>query len=396
MPLPAPHPRTCPVCDGTRQQLLRDHRLAAIEGVSLHAGYRVVACEACGMVYADQIPDQAAFDQYYRECSRYEDPTRRGQPSPVDQCRFEAIAAELAAHLPDPEVAIAEIGSSTGGLLAQLARLGYRRLQGVDPSAQCGVSAERVQGVKVAQGTIFEPLPGAPHQVLLAVGVLEHIRDVNAALDNLGSALVPGGLLYLEVPDLEGFHHTNEAPFQEFSTEHINFFTRGSLENLMARLGFQPAFGGVVQRLHGGGSSMQVLAIAFRKGDRPEAFQPRPNPAGPEAARSYVARCETQAEPERRVIERLRTARAPFAVWGAGTVACRLMATTNLAQAPIAGLVDGNPHLQGHRLAGHEIHSPGWLRGFEGQILVASRGYAADILWTLREELRLANPVLTL
>jgi hypothetical protein len=96
------------------------------------------------------------------------------------------------------------------------------------------------------------------------------------------------------------------------------------------------------------------------------------------------------------VVDRRRTAQAPVAVWGAGTVTCRLMVTTNLAQAPIAGLVDGNPHLQGHHLAGHEIHSPGWLRGFEGPILVASRGYADDIVRTLREELRLGNPVHTL
>jgi SAM-dependent methyltransferase len=361
--------------------------------VSLHAGYRVVACPACGMVYADGIPAQAAFDRYYQECSRYEDPTRRGLPSPVDQRRFQAIAAELCGQLPDRTLSIAEIGSATGGLLAELARLGYTRLLGVDPSAQCGRSAQECQGVAVAQGTIFDPIAGGPHDLMLAVGVIEHIRDLDAALDNLGAALAPGGLLYLEVPDLEGFHRTNEAPFQEFSTEHINFFTRASLENLMARLGFAPAFGHVVDRIHSGGSSMQVLAFAFRKGT-PAAF--RPDLAGPAAALAYIAQCERQAAPERAMAEQLARAGAPFAIWGAGTVACRLLATTALREAPVAAIVDSNPHLQGRTLGGFSIHPPVWLRGFQGPILVASRVYAAEIKRMIREDLRLENPILSM
>ncbi|NTV73509.1 MAG: class I SAM-dependent methyltransferase, partial [Holophaga sp.] len=173
MPLPVPVPRACPVCGETRQRLVRDHALAPIEGVSLHAGYRVVACAACSMVYADGIPAQDAFDRYYQECSRYEDPTRKGLPSPVDQARFRAIAGELAGHLPNRDISIAEIGSATGGLLAELAKRGFSRLLGVDPSAACGRSAQDRQGVAVAQGTIFDAIGGGPHDLMIAVGVIE-------------------------------------------------------------------------------------------------------------------------------------------------------------------------------------------------------------------------------
>ena len=389
-------PRSCPVCDEPGQRLLLDHPLAPIDGVSLHAGYRVVACTGCGMVYADGLPDQEAFDHYYEACSRYEDPTRHGLPSPVDQARFHAIAGELATQLPDRALAIAEIGSSTGGLLAELGKLGFTRLLGVDPSAQCGRSAQDNQGVRVAQGTIFQAIDGGPHDLIIAVGVVEHIRALDAALGNLARSLAPGGLLYVEVPDLEGFHRTNEAPFQEFSLEHINFFTRQSLDNLMGRFGFQPAFGHVVDRLHGGGSSMQVLAFAYRQGPRPESFQPVVDASGPAAALAYAAQGERQAAEEGVLLERLVKDGRPFALWGAGTLTCRLLATTALRAAPIAALVDSNPHLQGRSLHGLAIQPPAWLRGFHGPVLVASYGYAADILRTLREDLRLDNEVLTL
>jgi len=393
-PLPAPLPRPCPVCASPRRELIHDHPLAAIAGVSLHAGYQVVACAGCGMVYADAIPAQAAFDHYYRACSRYEDGHRLGLPSPADQARFRAIAAELAAELADPGAAIAEIGSATGGLLAELQRLGYRRLLGIDPSPLCASTARALHGLETAAGTIFEPIPGAPHDVLVAVGVVEHLRDLDRALANLAAALAPRGLLYVEVPDLEGFHLTNEAPFQEFSTEHVNFFTRASLGNLMGRHGFEPAFGRIVQRIHSGGSTMQVVAGAFRKGGAPR--RPEPDPAGPAAARTYRDLCAAQAGPERELMERLARAGAPIAVWGAGTVACRLMATTALRRVPVAAFLDSNPHLQGRTLAGVPVCPPEWLRGFPGPVLIASKGYAGEIRRAIREDLGLANPLLML
>ena len=96
MPIPAPVPRPCPVCGDPARTLIHDHRLAPIDGVSLHAGYQVVACAGCGMVYADGIPAQAAFDRYYQACSRYENGTRLGLATEVDQRRYRTIADELA------------------------------------------------------------------------------------------------------------------------------------------------------------------------------------------------------------------------------------------------------------------------------------------------------------
>jgi len=393
MTLPPPVPRSCPVCGGSSAELIHDHPLAPIDGVSLHAGYRVLACAGCGMVYAGGIPAQDAFDHYYQACSRYEDTTRLGLPSAVDQARFRAIAAELAERLP-LDAAVAEMGTSTGGLLAELKRLGYRRLLGVDPSPECGRAARDLHGLDVAQGTVFDPIPGGPHDVVIAVGVVEHIRDLDRALATLGDALAPGGLLYLEVPDLEGFHLTNEAPFQEFSTEHINFFTRASLTNLLGRHGFRPAFGGVAQRVHSGGSSMQVVAMAYRKGDAPLPVMP--DPAGAPAARRYRDLCREQAAPERELMERLAREGRTLAVWGAGTVACRLLATSALREVPVAAFLDSNPHLQGRTLGGVPIHAPAWLKGFQGPVLIASKGYAEEIRRNLREGLGLANPILTL
>lgn len=396
MSLPPLFPRNCPACDGSGYSLIHAHPLAVIEGVSLHAGYNVVACDHCGMVYANGLPAQAAFDHYYEASSKYEDHTRGGLPSPVDQARFEAIAEGLAAHLDDRGAAILDFGCSTGGLLKALKARGFTRLAGVDPSPQCGRSVREIHGIQAHQGTLFTPIPEGPWDVVTAVGVLEHVRDFSRAVLNLREGIRDGGLLYVELPDLEGFHRTNEAPFQEFSTEHINFFSPRSLDTAMGRLGLVRAFGEIVTRIHSGGSTMQVIAFSYRKEAIPAAHSPEFDREGPEAARRYAAQCAAQSAPELQQARELADSGQPIAIWGAGTVACRLLATTELAKAPIVGIVDSNPHLQGKRLAGHAIHPPKWLEGFSGTIFVASRGYAAEIERTIHETLGLKNRIVLL
>jgi hypothetical protein len=149
-----------------------------------------------------------------------------------------------------------------------------------------------------------------------------------------------------------------------------------------------------VERIHSGGSTMQVIAVAFRKGGTVRA--PEPDPAGPAAARAYARQCGGQALQEVDLMRRIAGSGQPLAVWGAGTVACRLMASSALPDARIAAFVDSNPHLQGHRLAGIPIRSPAWLRTFEGSVLIASRGYSVEIQKIIREELGFPHRVLTL
>jgi len=45
---------------------------------------------------------------------------------------------------------------------------------------------------------------------------------------------------YIEVPDASIYYKGEDAPFQEFSPEHINFFGPDSLRNLMITNGFTP------------------------------------------------------------------------------------------------------------------------------------------------------------
>jgi SAM-dependent methyltransferase len=375
--------RPCPSCLGQGGEQLFRQRFAIIPGVSLHDGYPVTACGTCGAVYASRLPAQTHFDAYYADLSKYQNADDLMDEGDADRRRYEAIALELAHRLPWRDRTILDVGCAAGGLMEALEAQGFTQVMGVDPSAAC-VDTARRRGLRAEQGLLVDPLPGGPHGAVLAIGVLEHVRDLDPALTNLRQALDRDGMLYVEVPDLMRPDMGHEAPFQEFSTEHITFFTERSLDRLMARHGLCPAFGG--ERLLNRGYRISELHVP----------SPPVDEDGPRAAKRYLESCVNQVELEARAMEALARGRELIAVWGAGTLACRLMATTALAQAPVAAFVDRNPHLYGRELAGIPIHPPDWLRSFSGPVLIASWGHGEAIQTSLRRDFGLKNAVIRL
>jgi len=126
--------RPCPVCGGADARPLYRQRFARLSGGNPVSGYDVVVCEACGAGFARGIPSQAELDAYYRDLSKYENAERGGGASPADTARFEAIARSLAPFVPSSEAAVLDVGCATGGLLAEIRRLGFARVEGLDPS----------------------------------------------------------------------------------------------------------------------------------------------------------------------------------------------------------------------------------------------------------------------
>src|SRR5207249_4344984 len=95
-------------------------------------------------------------------------------------------------------------------------------------------------GVEVFTGSVFNASAGErTYDFLVLLGVLEHIREVGPAVATMRRFLSDGGLVYVEVPDPTNFIAERDAPFQEFSTEHLNFFSPTALQYLMEASGFR-------------------------------------------------------------------------------------------------------------------------------------------------------------
>jgi SAM-dependent methyltransferase len=388
--------RPCLVCGGEERRLLFRQRFVQIAGGSLLNGYDVVVCSDCGCGFADDLPSQGEFNSYYKGLSRYESPERAGENPVFERDRVAAIADLITGFLPSRDARVLEVGCATGRLLHEIGSRGFANVSGLDPSPSCAETALREFGIPVETGTLFT-LSQREDELDMAVlvGVLEHIRDLSDALSVLRKALKAEGRLYLEVPDACEFATWLDAPFQQFSVEHINFFSRWSLENLLRVNGFRVLDLKRLARPVTETSTMPVIAAIFEKTGGPSERWVRDE--GTEAGLlEYIRRSEVLAQSDVAVIDDLVESGDPIVLWGVGTNATRLLSTTRLGQANIVAFFDSNPKVQGKDLLGVRIRPPAELGQMPYPVLVASRVFQDEIERQIREDLHCSNKIIRL
>lgn len=385
-------PRRCAVCGSNAKKALFEQRFAT---VGLVTGYTVVVCEKCGFAFADQVPSQASFERYYRELSKYEYQQREGRESESDEKRLRQIAASLEELIPSRESRILEIGCASGRLLWLLRQAGFANACGLDPSPACATTAAHLYGVPVRTGTLYDlPQLQQKYDFLILVGVLEHLCDLEGALQAMRGALAENGRIYFDVPDCTRFAEFPDAPYQQFSTEHINFFSSFSLENLMRTNGFSPVFSSQALREYTQSSLMPAVHAVFEKAPAASGFER--DLVGEAKLVEYIRQSEALDRGLRSALARSVSGGQRIIVWGVGTLTQRLLATGGLDAANISAFVDSNPKYQGQQLQGVPILAPEALRPRSEPILICSRVFQLEIERQIREQLGLSNELLLL
>ena len=389
--------RACPICATASHRVFFHQQFATIEDATPVQGYDVVVCDGCGFAYADGIPDQAAFDRYYREMSKYEYAQRGGAESEYDQRRLSVIADLLAARLPSRNARILDIGCASGRLLANLRERGFASVTGLDPSPSCAATAAKLYGVDVRAMTL-EALAatGERFDVALMVGVLEHLRDLGRAFDQLRTIVPPSGLLFVEVPDVTAFADWDNAPYQDFSTEHINFFSPVSLRNLMRVHGFSQVFLEQNHRNQSFRTVMSNISAVFRMDGVSVPLALESDDVTAEGLERYLARSAAEEARVRAEIDRLVDSGRSILVWGVGTHTTRLLATSRFAEANIAAFIESNSRYQGRSLHGRPILAPSALKARTEPVLISSRVFQNEIAGQIRGELGCGNELLLL
>lgn len=180
------------------------------------------------MSYRDRL-----FAQYYETHARHVE-----VEGPERARWFHAhVARNYLSHLPPagsgPE--LLELGCGKGLLLAALRERGYARLTGVDLSADdLELAQAAVPGARLELADAYEFLLGHPESfdVIVAKAILEHQEKsrVLPLLAEARGALRPGGLLLVEVPNMDWLLASHER-FMDFT--HEVGFTRESLAQVL-------------------------------------------------------------------------------------------------------------------------------------------------------------------
>jgi SAM-dependent methyltransferase len=389
--------RDCPICGSAARRVLFHQTFTTVDQATLVTGYDVAVCERCGGAYADGIPDQSAFDRYYRDMSKYEYSQRGGAESEYDSRRLTLIADIVAPHVPSPAARILDVGCASGRLLKDIRDRGFANVTGLDPSPTCAATAARLYGIDVRTMTLAEIAGAGEHyDVVIMVGVLEHLRDLEEAFDHLRALLSPAGLLYVEVPDVTAFADWPNAPYQDFSTEHINFFSPISLDNLMHRHGFTRVFLEQNHREQSYKTVMSNVSAVYRKEPTSPLGQIRVDAGTAKGLERYLAQCATDDARLHAAIDAVVDGGRPILVWGVGTHTARLMATSRLAEADIVAFIESNSRYQGKTLHGRPILAPEALKQHHEPVLISSRVFQQEIADQIRNGLGCPNELITL
>lgn len=237
MPRP-PAPDRCPACHGIAPHAL-DWPFSGLGESVFNTTVAFHACPECGLVYAANLDDATLTGFYTGECtyfsSNHFDINSRENIEKYKVYRGLLVEAGLT------DRDILDVGCGRGGFLRWLKQHHWRGLcHGVEADPRSIPEGETPEDrLCFYQGDAFHlPAADASQEVLTYFHVLEHLRDLDRALNEASRVLKDGGHLLIEVPDAERYAELPIGTAFWFGIrEHVNHFSPTALEKLLRHHG---------------------------------------------------------------------------------------------------------------------------------------------------------------
>jgi 2-polyprenyl-3-methyl-5-hydroxy-6-metoxy-1,4-benzoquinol methylase len=194
--------------------------------------FSYVRCTSCGLVFD---PDRDRRDVHRLYDDRYFDDYETIGPYRSAEAAARLVLVTQYAS----RGRLLELGPAGGYFLSAAQRAGFE-VVGVEPAESIARAARDRFGVDVIAGFAEEvELGQESYDVACAWHVLEHIVEPAKAVEQVRSALRPGGVFALEVPNLgSAAARVHGASWQAFSAEHhVAHYTPRSIQALLGRFG---------------------------------------------------------------------------------------------------------------------------------------------------------------
>jgi 2-polyprenyl-3-methyl-5-hydroxy-6-metoxy-1,4-benzoquinol methylase len=388
--------RGCPICKEYNGAKMLTRDFSDLATICPIKKYDVTICNHCGSAYAEGIPKQAELDQYYTEMSKYESANNVETTTQSNIFRFERVADFIEQCGVPKDGKILDVGCAAGGLLSVLKNRGYHSLMGLDPSLACAQLALDNYGIGVVSGTIGTQLDPKFDLVILEQ-VLEHVVEPLAVIEYCSGLLNNNGHIYIGVPDASGFCECSDGPYQQFSLEHINYFTPQAMVNLMHINHFTQK--GLTRYIHTVTEKIKesaFMSVWQKNGEMTPVELVRDDQAE-DFLLQYIQQSSVIEKKVESVIGKLVASQQEILVWGAGTHTATLLQKTKLKLVPIIAFVDSNPNYQGKSIAGNPIISPERIKEHKNvPILISSLVYQDEIVSYIKKTLQVNNTIVTL
>jgi SAM-dependent methyltransferase len=200
----------------------------------------IARCASCGHMQLDPMPDVAMLADAY-ETAASEDYV--GEEAGQRETARRALT-RIERHAPTGPAGgdrrrLLDLGCWVGFLMAEARDRGWDPL-GVEPSAFAAAYARQRLGLTVLEaGLLDAELPSGTFAAVTLGDVVEHLTDPASALRRIRELLVPGGVVWLTLPDA-GSRVARALGRRWWSVipTHVQYFTRDSLAALLGREGY--------------------------------------------------------------------------------------------------------------------------------------------------------------
>ena len=382
--------RLCPICGFSGKKFLYLQNFHN-KVLSLMEKYTVVSCKKCGFVFADNIPSQRKFSRYYAIMSKYEYNYKDGAVSKDQLNYFSKVAGYLSIYLKCKTVAILDVGCSTGGLLSVLKKKGYSNLTGLDPSSYCVNAVKKLHRINAIKGDIDSFKTQNKYDLVILSATLEHLVDFEGSMMKIWYLLKDGGLLFIEVPDAERFSSFVSAPFQQFSIEHINYFSRYSMENMLNKYSFKKV--DISRNINKINLTVDPDIFVLAEKINMKSGEIKKDRVSGKKIKSYIDKCSSTDKTLKAKLKKVFSENKKIIIWGTGTGTLRLI-EEGLDVSKIAFFVDSNARYKGKKLNGLIIKSPEEIKENRSPILISSYAYQNEIASQIRNVLKLKNKII--
>ena len=196
----------------------------------------IMECKQCAHRFLLDAPTNEALQTYYD--GHYQCDSRQ-QGLPRAGLRDRALARSLLRVLP-LNAHILEIGSNFGGMLMAMPKT--YQLEGVELSATAAAAAAREPRLTIYNGffeDIASKLPQSTYNCVIALAVIEHIRNPIDFLSRIASLLAPGGVAVIMTGDYASWNacHLGASWNLYHSDGHLHFFSDKSLSAACSLVG---------------------------------------------------------------------------------------------------------------------------------------------------------------
>jgi SAM-dependent methyltransferase len=200
---------------------------------------RTTVCRNCGLIWSNPRPTEEEVRRYYSREYRL-DYKGHATPSLRHVARSGRGALDryraLAPYLKRGD-RVLDAGAGGGEVVYVLRRLGVDA-SGLEPDERYARHAREALGVAVETGFVQDAsYPPGSFDVVTMYHALEHVEDPAAILARLRTWIVDGGLLVIEVPNVEA---RCILPAHRFHFAHFYNFNRVTLESMGRKAGFEP------------------------------------------------------------------------------------------------------------------------------------------------------------